>query len=74
MVGLRDERWGEIVCAVLVMEAGFPAPEVAALRAHVGGRLATYKHPRRLEVVDRLPRTSATGQVQRSLLARRLGG
>jgi acyl-CoA synthetase (AMP-forming)/AMP-acid ligase II len=56
------------------MEAGAPAPEVAALRAHIGDRLAAYKHPRRVEVVDRLPRTSATGQVQRSLLARRLGG
>ncbi len=74
VVGLPDERWGEIVCAVVVMEAGAPAPEVAALRAHIGERLAAYKHPRRVEVVDRLPRTSATGQVQRSLLARRLGG
>lgn len=74
VIGLPDERWGEIVCAVVVMEAGAPAPEVAALRAYIGDRLAAYKHPRRVEVVDRLPRTSATGQVQRSLLARRLGG
>lgn len=74
VVGLPDERWGEIVCAVVVTQRGAPVPEVAALRAHIGGRLAAYKHPRRVVAVERLPRTSATGQVQRSLLARRLGG
>lgn len=74
VVGLPDERWGEVVCAVVVLHDGAPPPDVAALRAHLGGRLAAYKHPRRVAVVESLPRTSATGQVQRALLARRLGG
>jgi acyl-coenzyme A synthetase/AMP-(fatty) acid ligase len=39
------------------------------LRAHCADRLAAFKHPRRIRVVDRLPRTAATGQVQRRLLA-----
>ncbi|MHB1584057.1 MAG: class I adenylate-forming enzyme family protein [Acidimicrobiales bacterium] len=74
VVGLPDEHWGEIVCAVVVMEDGVAVPEASALRAHIGGRLAPFKHPRRVEAVDRLPRTSATGQVQRAALAQRLGG
>ena len=36
------------------------------------GRLAPFKHPRRVEVVDALPRTAATGQVQRTLIVERL--
>ena len=41
------------------------------------GRTATaawppFKHPRRVELVDALPRTAATGQVQRTLLVERI--
>ena len=49
-----------------------PGPGVDDLRAHCEGRLAGFKHPRRVEVVDALPRTSATGQVQRTLLVERI--
>jgi fatty-acyl-CoA synthase len=71
VVGLPDDRWGELVCAVVVAEAG-AAVDLAALRAHAGERLAPHKHPRRLELVAELPRTAATGQVQRTLLVERL--
>ena len=36
------------------------------------GQLASYKQPRRLEIVAELPRTPATGQVQRPLLVERI--
>jgi len=68
VVGVADERWGEVVCAVVVVRPGASAPTVADLRAHIGDRLAPFKHPRRVTTVDRLPRTSATGQIQRSRL------
>ena len=42
------------------------------LRAHCEGQLAAFKHPRRVEVVGELPRTPATGQVQRTLLVERI--
>jgi fatty-acyl-CoA synthase len=67
IVGLPDESWGEIVCAVLVLNTGAAAPSVAELRQHLGG-LANFKHPRRIVVVDSLPRTQATGQIQRAAL------
>jgi fatty-acyl-CoA synthase len=72
VVGLPDAQWGEIVTAVVVVREGKPAPDVEALRAFCGNRLASFKHPRRVAVVDALPRTPATGQVQRTLIVERL--
>ena len=72
VVGLPDVEWGEVVCAVVVVAPGADAPDVEALRALCAGRLAPYKHPRRVAVVERIPRTAATGQVQRRLLVEQL--
>ncbi len=75
VIGIPDPEWGELVCAVVVPTPGTTAPlDVAALRRHCVGRLASFKHPRRIELVDALPRTAATGQVQRALLVARIAG
>jgi fatty-acyl-CoA synthase len=50
-----------------VVAAGEP-PTLEDLAAHCDGRLARFKRPRRLVVVDGIPRTPATNQVQRRLL------
>ena len=71
VVGIPDPQWGEVVCAVVVPAAG-AAPTLERLQQHCEGRLADYKRPRRLECVDALPRTPATGQVQRALLVERV--
>jgi acyl-CoA synthetase (AMP-forming)/AMP-acid ligase II len=72
VVGLPDPAWGEVVCAAVVVAPGEAAPDLAVLRTVCAGRLATYKHPRHLEIVADIPRTAATGQVQRRLLVERL--
>ena len=72
VIGLPDARWGEVVCAVVVA-ADAAAPTLDSLREHCGDRLARFKHPRRLELVDEIPRTPATRQVQRRLLVERYG-
>jgi acyl-CoA synthetase (AMP-forming)/AMP-acid ligase II len=72
VVGLPDPQWGEVVCAVVVPVAGAGAPDVDALRRFCDGRLAPFKQPRRVEVVDALPRTPATGQIQRTLIVERI--
>lgn len=68
VIGLPDLRWGETVCAAVVLETGVAPPSVAELSALLAGKLAPFKHPRRICQVDSLPRTAATGQIQRSLV------
>jgi acyl-CoA synthetase (AMP-forming)/AMP-acid ligase II len=73
VVGVPDAEWGEIVCAVVVPSAAaYDALDVDTLRAHCTGRLASFKHPRRVVLADEIPRTPATGQVQRALLIERI--
>ncbi len=71
VIGLPDRTWGEVVCAVVVAGPG-ATPTLESLQRHCEGRLAGFKKPRRLECVAALPRTAATGQVQRALLIEQL--
>jgi fatty-acyl-CoA synthase len=68
VIGVADEQWGERVCAVIAI-AG-EAPTLGELREFVGDRLARYKLPRQLEIVDLLPR-NATGKVLKTELRTR---
>ena len=74
VVGLPDDAWGEIVCAAVVVAPGHAPPTTAEVQAHCTERLARFKQPRRLATVAALPRTPATGQVQRRLLVEQLIG
>lgn len=71
VVGIPDPRWGEVVCAVVVPEPGIPLT-LEDLQVHCAEALASFKKPRRLEIVDALPRTAATRQVQRSLVVEQI--
>ena len=68
VVGLPDERWGEVVCAVIVVRPGATLPTVDELRSHVASTLVGPKQPRVVVQVDALPRTDATGQIRRRRL------
>ena len=65
VVGLPDARWGELVCAAIVVRPGATLPTIDELRTHVGGTLIGAKQPRVVVQVDALPRTDATGQIRR---------
>jgi acyl-CoA synthetase (AMP-forming)/AMP-acid ligase II len=67
VAGVPDDDWGELVTAFVVLQPGWSL-DLATVRRHCAGRLASYKHPRRLVVVDALPRTGATHQIQRRVL------
>jgi acyl-CoA synthetase (AMP-forming)/AMP-acid ligase II len=56
VVGIPDERFGEVVAAVVEPEPGGAAPDPDALTAHVRERLAPYKAPRRILVVPSIDR------------------
>ncbi|MCW2947223.1 MAG: AMP-dependent synthetase and ligase [Actinoallomurus sp.] len=72
VIGVPDERWGEAVCAVIVRA---PGAEVSAddVREHVRARLARYKAPRQVILVDDLP-LLATGKVDKKRLRARYAG
>jgi acyl-CoA synthetase (AMP-forming)/AMP-acid ligase II len=60
---------GEDVAAAIVLREG-AAATVLELRRFAAARLAPFKVPRRIEFIERIPRT-ATGKPQRSVLAER---
>ncbi|WP_375503127.1 long-chain-fatty-acid--CoA ligase [uncultured Jatrophihabitans sp.] len=66
VVGAPDERWGETVVAVAVLRDGATL-SVGELRTWATDRLARYKLPTVLHVVDALPR-NASGKVTKPAL------
>ncbi|MDP1692733.1 MAG: AMP-binding protein [Burkholderiaceae bacterium] len=60
-VGLPDERWTELVCAVIVPRPGAPT-DADDITAFASARLASYKKPRRVVFMDAVPR-NLTGRV-----------
>jgi fatty-acyl-CoA synthase len=63
VVGVPDPRYGEELCACVRLREG-AALSIEELRAHCEGRLAHFKVPRWLIVVDAFPMT-VTGKVQK---------
>ncbi|MDD7964785.1 acyl-CoA synthetase [Actinomycetospora lemnae] len=63
VVGVPDERWGEVGAAYVQLRPGRALDE-DALRAHLEAHLARYKIPKYLVAVDALPR-NATGKIRR---------
>ncbi|MHA6627272.1 class I adenylate-forming enzyme family protein [Pseudonocardia sichuanensis] len=69
VVGAPDEVWGERVVAVIEPLAG-QRPTEAEIREFCAGQLAGYKCPRRVLVVDELPRNTVGKILKRELRAR----
>ena len=70
VVGAPNAEGLETTVAFVVPRAGHTIDD-ASIEAHCRERMATFKRPRRLIVVDTLPKT-ATGKVQRFALRRSL--
>ena len=73
VVGVPHPDFGEAVVAVVVARPGEPSPEPAALVGALKGRIAGFKVPKFVEVVNELPR-NAMGKVQKNLLRDRHQG
>lgn len=63
VIGLPDEKWGEVGCVCAVVNEGNTLT-MADIDAYCEDNLAKYKRPRFLHVMDILPRT-ASGKVQK---------
>jgi long-chain acyl-CoA synthetase len=66
VIGLPDERLGQIVHAIVELRPGMPSDE-AALRSFLGERLADFKVPKTIELVEALPR-EPNGKIKKHLL------
>ncbi|MBC7276697.1 AMP-binding protein [Nocardioides sp.] len=64
VVGVPDERYGEELCAWIRMRPGAEPLDAEAVRAFASGKLAHYKTPRYVLVVDEFPMT-VTGKVRK---------
>jgi fatty-acyl-CoA synthase len=64
VVGVPDEKYGEELCAWVRMRSGADPLDAAAVRAFADGKLAHYKVPRYVMVVEEFPMT-VTGKVRK---------
>jgi len=67
VVGMRDERWGEVPRGFVVLRPGADPVAGEELIGFVRDRLAHFKAPKRVDVVDELPK-GGTGKVQKQIL------
>ncbi|MCC4612608.1 AMP-binding protein [Xanthomonas campestris pv. esculenti] len=65
VVGMADPQWGEVGYLAIVPAA--EDPDLEQIRSYLIERLAKYKVPKHLRVVEALPRT-ATGKLQKARL------
>ncbi len=73
VIGLPDEKWGESICAVVVLRKGEKATR-EELVDHCLESLARYKKPRSIEFVDELPKNPAGKVIKKELRAMLLEG
>ncbi|WP_136658965.1 malonyl-CoA synthase [Nitratireductor sp. XY-223] len=71
VIGVPHPDFGEGVVGVIVPEPG-REPDAEALMAAIGGQIARFKQPKKLVVVDELPRNTM-GKVQKNVLRDRFG-
>jgi len=68
LIGLPDQKWGEVPMAIVTLAEGATL-EQGTLQQHLTGRIAKYKIPKQVVVVEDLPRT-ASGKVRKADLRR----
>ena len=73
VIGLKDDEWGRRVHAVIQPHDQADPPSLDEVRAYAKSRLAPYKVPKSVEVVDVIPRSAAT-KVNRGALVAERGG
>ncbi|MBO0727947.1 MAG: AMP-binding protein [Acidimicrobiaceae bacterium] len=73
VIGLKDPEWGRRVHALVAPKDPADPPTLAEIRDYAKGRVAAYKAPHSIEVLDRIPRSEAT-KINRGALVQERGG
>jgi len=71
VIGLRDPEWGQRVHAIIEVKDGVAPPSPDDVIAFAKSRLAAYKVPKTVEIVDTIPRSAATKVNRGALVAER---
>ncbi len=71
VIGRPDEKWGEVVAAIIVLKEGATV-DADNLAAFCGARIAGYKKPRHFRFVETLPRL-ASGKIDKMALRAQTG-
>jgi fatty-acyl-CoA synthase len=71
IVGIPDEKWGEVGRAYVLIRQDVARPAAADLIAYCRSHLAAFKAPKSVVFVDDFPRTAA-GKVRKHLLAQEI--
>ena len=64
VIGVPDDKYGEEICAWIRMKPGRSPLDAQAVREFANGKLAHYKIPRYVHIVDEFPMT-ITGKVRK---------
>lgn len=66
LIGVPDEKWGEVPWAVVTVRPG-TTTSLEEIRGHLEGRVAKYKIPKNVIIVDEFPRTGS-GKIRKAEL------
>jgi acyl-CoA synthetase (AMP-forming)/AMP-acid ligase II len=76
VIGIPDEKWGEAIKAVVVLNAGYEPSEALAkeILDYCRGKIAGYKRPKSMDFLkdDEMPRTP-TGKILHRILREKYG-
>jgi fatty-acyl-CoA synthase len=64
VIGVPDEKYGEELCAWIKLKDGAPEVDAGQIREFATGKLAHYKIPRYVLLVDEFPMT-VTGKIRK---------
>jgi len=70
VIGVPHDRWGEVGKAIVEVKPG-KSLTLEELQDYLKDRIGKFKIPKYLEVVDELPRTPASGKIQKFVLQKK---
>jgi acyl-CoA synthetase (AMP-forming)/AMP-acid ligase II len=73
VIGVPDEEWGEVPKAICVLKKGCEDCTPEEIMEHCRQNLASFKRPRSVVFVDKLPRVEGMGKVQKKALREMYG-
>lgn len=71
VLGYPDDKWGESIKAVIALKDSSKPLNVQDLEEFLDGKIARFKFPKQVEIVEALPR-NATGKILKTVLRQRV--